>query len=298
MPETSTIEIIAGPTASGKSSYAMQRGRKADGVIINADSLQIYNALPILTAQPGAEETAEIPHYLYAALAPDQACSAGAWRKMAIPVIEDTLQAGRTPIVVGGSGLYLNALIHGLSPIPDIPDAMRQHANDHLAEIGHDAFLAELTALDPETVKHIDTNNPVRLQRAWEVIKATGTPLIEWQCRARYGPPGHWHFHITAIIPDREALHARSDARFDKMLEMGALDEVFELDQRIQSGELMEDAPITKALGFSELQCLLHGEISRDAALEAAKTRTRQYARRQITWFRNQLSPDQTLETI
>jgi tRNA dimethylallyltransferase len=289
MPETTTIEIIAGPTASGKSSTAMARAREVDGVIINADSLQVYDALPILTARPSEQEMAQIPHRLYAVLAPDQPCSAGNWREMAQPVIEEVLNSGHRPIVVGGSGLYLDALINGLSPIPDIPREVRRRANARLDELGHEAFLEELEARDPGTARHIDTRNHARLIRAWEVIEATGTPLIEWQRRPRQGPPAHWRFAITPIIPERATLRARCDTRFDDMITQGALAEVTDLDRRIRSRELAGDAPVTRALGFAELRAYLHGQTGWEAALEAAKARTRQYAKRQVTWFRNQL---------
>jgi len=267
----------------------MDLARKTNGVIINADSIQLYDALPILTAQPTAEDKAEIPHLLYGTRNPNDPCSAGNWREEVIPIIEDVLKNGQTPIICGGTGLYIKSLIKGLSPMPDIPQDIRDQANETQKKLGNPAFHAELEKIDPIMAARFHPGHTARLIRAFEVITTTGKSLAEWQKLPLEAPPEHWDFKLEKIIPERAILYERCNKRFEIMLEKGALDEVTKFAAKIKKGEINKGTPITKALGFKDLRAYLNGEISKDEAIIAAQTATRHYAKRQTTWFRNQL---------
>jgi tRNA dimethylallyltransferase len=289
MTDTATIHIIAGPTASGKSAKAMELAEQLNGVIINCDSQQIYNGLPLLSAQPSDEDKSHIPHRLYAELHPNEVCSAGNYREIAEPVIEDVLSNGQTPIICGGTGLYIKALIDGLSPMPDIPDAVRNAVVTRYEELGAEKFYKELETRDPEMAARFHVNHKARIIRAMEVLEATSKSLAEWQEMPRQGPPKHWKFEIHKVLPDRETLYDRCNQRFEWMVENGALEETAEFAKRLESGEINDGVPLCKALGFKELRAHLNGELTLDEAVEVAQGITRRYAKRQVTWFRNQL---------
>ncbi len=267
----------------------MALAERLDGVIINCDSLQIYDGLPILTAQPSPEDKAMVPHRLYAHLHPDEVCSAGNWREMAEPVIQEVLDQGKTPIVCGGTGLYIKALMEGLSPMPDIPEDTRAAVVAHYETVGAQAFYDELKARDPIMAERFHVNHKARLIRAMEVLEATGKSLADWQALPKSGPPADWHFEIHKVMPPRDILRERCDARFDHMIAMGVLDEVRDFGERLNNGEFKPGTPITKSLGFKPLWNHLQGDISLENAIEQSKAETRQYAKRQVTWFRNQL---------
>lgn len=283
-----TIHIICGPTASGKSARAIELAQEKNGVIINCDSVQIYEGLPILAAQPSTEEFEKAPHKLYAHLHPNDVCSAGHWREMVEPLIEETLENGQTPIICGGSGLYIKALMKGLSPMPDIPDDIRDHAIQMQKEWDAPTLHAELQKRDPVMAERLDPNNKARLVRAWEVLEATGKSLSEWQKLDRLAPPAHWQFDVEVIIPEREELYRRCNERFFVMLDQGALAEAEAFNARIESGDVTDGTPASKALGFKQLQSYIKGEMSKEDAIERAQAETRHYAKRQTTWFRNQ----------
>ena len=286
---SNNIHIVAGPTASGKSAKAMELARAHNGVIINCDSQQIYDDLPILSAQPSKDDKAKIPHRLYAELHPNDVCSAGNWREIVEPIIEDTIQNGQTPVICGGTGLYIKALIEGLSPIPDIPQNVRTDVVARYEEIGAEQFYAELKARDPVMAGRFHVNHKARIIRAMEVLEATGKSLAVWQEEDREPPPAHWDFEIHKILPERETLYERCNTRFEWMVENGALEEVEAFDQRLQSGEVESGVPLTKALGFKQLRSHLRGEIPLEEAITLSQGETRRYAKRQVTWFRNQL---------
>lgn len=288
MADKAVIPVIAGPTASGKSALALSKARELNGVIINADSMQIYDALPLLTAQPSPEEKQEIPHLLYGALHPKDWCSAGNWREMAVAAIEDVLARHKTPLIVGGSGLYIKALMEGFSPIPDIPDDIRQSVIARQEELGNPAFYEILKKRDPVMAARLHPHHTARLIRAYEVIETTGKSLAEFQDMPKDKPPAHWHFDVTRVMPDKETLDARCDARFDWMLDHGALEEVEEFYRR---DDIPDNALIHRALGAAPLKAYLDGKLSKDEAVARAKTDTRQYAKRQLTWFRHQVKP-------
>ena len=271
------IYIIAGPTASGKSAHALEIAQKQPAVIINADSMQVYRDFPILTAQPSQEEQQQVPHKLYGFLGVDEKCDAASWATLAATEIKSAWAKNQLPILVGGTGLYLKTLIQGIAPIPNIPDQARKNAASLLAELGHDAFYAQLLEKDP-TSAHLKIGDTQRILRAYEVIEATGKPLSYW-----YAQPTRQFFDAATfkgeiILPERAELYARCDKRFHQMIEKGAIAEVQKhpLDLSI------------KIIGVPELQSFLRGEISKEKAIEKASQATRNYAKRQYTWFRNQ----------
>ncbi|HTK83917.1 MAG TPA: tRNA (adenosine(37)-N6)-dimethylallyltransferase MiaA [Patescibacteria group bacterium] len=285
------ITVIAGPTAGGKSARAMALATERNGVIINADSLQVYDTLPILTAQPSDDDKNKTPHCLYGILGARDGCSAAQWRLLAMREIDAAHAAGQLPILCGGTGFYLKALMHGLSPLPDVPPAVRARVMARQKELGNPAFHAELAKLDPVMGAKLNPNDTQRLVRAREVLEATGKSLAEWQALPPEGPPAHYKFALELISPERDVLYARCNARFDTMLKSGGIEEVEALDRRIQAGEVSADAPVTHALGFRPLQAARRGRMPLIDAVERAKAETRQYAKRQVTWFRHQLKP-------
>lgn len=261
-------------------------------MIINADSLQIYNVLPLLTAQPSAAEKEQISHRLYAFMGPAEKYSAQQWRVDVEREINAAFAAGQHPVVVGGTGLYLKSLLEGLSPMPDVPPQIRAEAMALQQSLGHPAFHAALANIDPVMAARLNPNDTQRLIRAYEVIKATGESLAVWQSAPLRGPPPDWRFRVIVKSPDRAELHRRCDTRFDMMVEAGALEEV-----RGQI-DLPDTAPATHALGFHPLQAHLRGELTRDEAIARSKAETRQYVKRQDTWFRNQIRPNSLIEEI
>ena len=281
----SPVVVIGGPTASGKSALALDVARAFGGTVINADSMQLYAELSVLTARPAPEELAQAPHRLYGVLPAAVRGSAAAWRRMALDAINDALGQGWLPVVVGGTGLYLRALMQGLSDVPPVPEAIRHAGRERYAAIGGDAFRTELVARDPASAK-LHAGDVTRLTRAWEVLEATGRPLTAWQVEAAEDAPPGLSFLVIVIDPPRDALYAACDRRFGWMMERGALEEVRHLDAL----GLDRGLPAMKALGVPELRAHLHGCLSLDEAVAKARQSTRNYAKRQVTWFRHQLA--------
>ncbi|WP_093966976.1 tRNA (adenosine(37)-N6)-dimethylallyltransferase MiaA [Actibacterium lipolyticum] len=266
--------LIAGPTASGKSALALEIADKSGGVIVNADALQVFANWRILTARPDSEEEAQAPHCLYGHVPFDAEYSVGHWLRDVAPL----LNKGARPIIVGGTGLYFTALTEGLAEIPPTPAHVREIADARRAEEGHEGMLAEL---DEETRARVDQLNPMRVQRAWEVLQNTGKGLAAWQDDT---PPPLLNLSDAqpfVMNADRDWLANRIDLRFDRMMDKGALDEVAANLEQWDPARLS-----SKAIGAPELIAHLRGELSLDAAIEAAKTASRQYAKRQRTWFR------------
>jgi len=283
------VVLVAGPTASGKSAWALALAEACDGVVINADSMQVYRELSVLTARPGPTQTARAPHRLYGVLSGAERCSAGRWRALALAEIAAYHAAGRLPLLVGGTGLYLRALERGLAPVPEVPAAVRAAAVALHREIGGAAFHRRLAARDPEAAGRLRPSDTQRLVRAWEVIEATGRPLASWQAQGGDGEGGDgrpaYRFLRIVCLPPRPALYAACDARFLRMVERGALDEV-----RALLGLGLDPAlPVMKALGVRELARHLAGELDLAAAVAAAQQATRNYAKRQTTWLRTQV---------
>jgi tRNA dimethylallyltransferase len=283
------VLIIAGPTASGKSVLALELADLFGGTVINADSMQIYRDLRILTARPDATAEARAPHRLYGFLDAAERGSVAHWRALALDEIAAATRAGKLPIIVGGTGLYLRALEKGLAPVPEIPEQIRREATDSYRLLGGVGFRERLAELDPEGARLMPGDRQ-RLVRAYEVIRATGRPLGAWQ--AEPSPPAAYRFGTILLMPPREWLYAGCDARFARMIEAGALAEVVSLAARGLDPEL----PAMKALGVPELLQHLRGEIALEVAVTAAQQGTRRYAKRQMTWFRHQMLPELRLE--
>jgi tRNA dimethylallyltransferase len=269
--------LIAGPTASGKSALAVDIVAKSGGVIVNADALQVYDCWRVLTARPSAQEEAAVPHRLYGHVGRDEPYSVGHWLREVAAVLAEGLR----PVIVGGTGLYFSALTDGLAEIPATPVAVRAKADAKREAEGFEALLAEL---DATTVTRIDVLNPARVQRAWEVLATTGRGLADWQDDT--GPALLPLTHVMPIVlrPDVDWLNARIDLRFDQMIEQGALEEV-----RAELPFWQPQRASARAIGAPELIAHLRGDIALDDAIGLAKTATRQYAKRQRTWFRNRM---------
>jgi tRNA dimethylallyltransferase len=283
--ENDKAVLIAGPTASGKSALALALAETHDGVVINADSMQVYRDLRILTARPTAQEEARVPHRLYGEVDAAVNFSVGAWVAEAAKALAQARAQNRLPIFVGGSGLYFKALTRGLSAVPPIPPDVRERVRTRLERDGVEALHAQLKQRDPASAERLKPRDRIRIARAFEVMEATGRSLTDWH---RDGlppllPPGQ--FAGVFLSPDRDELYARIDARFDAMLKAGALDEVAALASR----KLDPLLPAMKAHGVPALMRHLAGEITLEQAAVIGRADTRHYAKRQFTWFRHQL---------
>lgn len=277
--------LIAGPTASGKSRLALRLAERHGGEIVNADSMQVYGMLRVLTARPGDEETAGIPHHLYGHVAPDADYSTGRWVDEAQAAIAGIRARGRLPIVVGGTGLYFRALTGGLSDIPPVPAEIRAHWRAELERNGVAALHAELALRDPVLAARLKPADRQRILRAVEVHAATGRSLGDFQTGSgKVVVPEEKAVRIV-LMPDRALLHERINHRFLTMLDEGAIEEV----KSLLSLNLPADRPAMKAIGVREIAGLLDGRFDRATAIERASAATRQYAKRQMTWMRNQL---------
>jgi tRNA dimethylallyltransferase len=278
--------VIAGATASGKSALALDLAAEVGGIVINADSMQIYRDLPILTAQPDAASMAAVPHRLYGILPLDDPATAARWAELAAREIQTAWEAGRPPFLVGGTGLYLKALLEGFAPIPEIDPSHRAEAQALLAELGASGLHARLQTQDPETAAKLRPSDSQRLMRAWEVLNATGKPLAWWQ-KQPSTPPLPVAALSFVTTPARERLYAACDDRLITMVAKGAVQEVAAARQAYPAAD--QDQAGFKALGFRELARHLDGELSLEDAVAAAQQATRNYAKRQGTWFRRQL---------
>ena len=285
----SPLLVITGPTASGKTGLALAVAEKFGGTIINSDSMQVYRELRVLTARPSAAEETRAPHKLYGILPATERYSAGRWREMAVQEIEAVWRAKRLPIVVGGTGLYIKALLSGLSELPGVPEDIRSAARATYCAIGAGALHARLASVDPEAAARLPETDTQRILRAYEIYLATGKSLSDWHREASVTEPLSADVQTVLLEPPREDLYARCNDRFDRMMARGALDEVAALVARVLDPSL----PAMKALGVPELAAYLAGTMTRKAAEEKAKQATRNFAKRQMTWFRNQIEkPD------
>jgi tRNA dimethylallyltransferase len=278
--------LIAGPTASGKSGAGLELATSFGGTIINADSMQLYRELRLLTARPSEADEARVPHRLYGTVSAADAYSVGRWLGDVARAMAEAQREGRLPILVGGTGLYFKALTEGLAPVPDIPAEIRSHWRERSAELGRDALHAELAARDPAMAARLGPADPQRIVRALEVIDATGVSLAEWQggnATPLLAPDDALRLVIAA---EREPLYAAIDARFNRMIEQGALDEV----RALLGLELDPGLPAMRAHGVRELAAHLSGALTREDAVAKAKTESRRYAKRQMTWLRRFMS--------
>ncbi|MFT8419497.1 MAG: tRNA (adenosine(37)-N6)-dimethylallyltransferase MiaA [Acetobacter sp.] len=272
--------ILAGPTCSGKSALALFLAQRLGGVVINADSMQVYKELRVLTARPCVEEEQLVPHALYGVLPAAHKGSVAWWREQALAAMQQAWSAGRLPIVCGGTGMYMRALTDGLALVPPSPESV-QHAARALVEAeGAPAVHARLMAVDPQTASRLKPVDSQRVARAWEVWQATGHGLDWWQAQPGL-PAAPCRFVAVRLHPPRPELRARIQARFTAMLEQGAVEEVRNLLQQ----ELDPTLPAMRAHGVPELAAMLRGEITRDEAASRAIAATGRYTKRQATWF-------------
>ncbi len=286
------VIVVAGPTASGKSALALCLADALNGVVINADSIQCYRDLPLLTARPSAGDELYAPHRLYGFLEPTAILSATAWAAKAADEIRTVVAAGQQPILVGGNGFYLRALMAGLSDIPAVPADVRDATRKLATDIGAAALHAKLAMRDPITAQRLKPGDTQRISRAWEVLEATGQPLSYWQAQPNKRPIEANYVSIL-VQPERDELYNACDLRFLMMLELGAMAEVQDLIARGVSTK----APVMRALGALELAQVASGSMELSTATELAQAATRQYAKRQTTWFRNQFRADYRIDT-
>jgi tRNA dimethylallyltransferase len=279
--------LIAGPTASGKSALALALAERHGGVVVNADSMQVYRDLRIITARPTPEEEARAPHRLYGHVDAAENYSVGRWVADAQAALAAIRRAGQLPILIGGTGLYFKALTTGLAAIPPIDPALRARLRERLENEGVEALHAQLLIRDPQAARRVMPRDRSRILRALEVVEATGRTISDWHSEGT--PPAIDPARALKVFltPERDDLKRRIERRFDAMLEAGALEEVKALDARDLPGHL----PAMKAHGVPWLRRYLRGEIALAVAAEGGKTDTRRYAKRQVTWFRNQM-PD------
>jgi tRNA dimethylallyltransferase len=272
--------LIAGPTASGKSATALGLATRLGGTVINADSMQVYRELAVLTARPTPAEMAAVPHRLYGTVPAAEAYSVGRWLAETAAAIAGAHAEGRVPILVGGTGLYFKALLEGLSPVPDIPSETRSFWREQSETLGSEGLYRALMARDPVMAGRLRPTDPQRVVRALEVIDATGVSLAEWQGTA--GSPVLMSDAVLKLVvaPEREPLYAAMDARFDRMIAAGAVDEV----KALIALRLNPGLPVMRAHGVRELAAHLAGATSLEDAATKAKTETRRYAKRQMTW--------------
>ena len=283
------VLIIAGPTASGKSALALELADALGGTIVNADSLQSYRDLRILTARPDETAQARVPHALYGFLDASERGSVARWRTLALDAVVRVAKDGSLPILVGGTGLYLRAIQEGLASVPQIPAECRQEAMELYQMEGGAAFRDRLALYDPAAAQRLPPGDKQRLVRAYEVVRATGVPIGRWQRQAKAEPP--YRFATILLMPPRERLYAACDSRFLKMIEAGALAEVTALAAR----RLDPGLPAMKAVGLPELLSHLRDGVPLGGAIAAAQRATRRYAKRQVTWFRHQMTADLVL---
>jgi tRNA dimethylallyltransferase len=277
------ITLIAGPTASGKSRLAMDMAASTGAVILNADSQQLYADLRMLSARPSQADEAEAEHRLYGVADAAEAWSVGRWTREVLPVLAELVDAGRPALLVGGTGLYFTALTKGLADIPEVPDQVRDAVAAAFDDEGEPLFRRRLAALDPAAAARIEQGDRQRLTRAMAVAEHTGRALSDWTADTTpLLAPGSW----TGLVvePDRERLYANCDLRVGLMVEQGAVEEV----RALMARDLSPDLPAMKAVGVREFAAHLAGETTLDQAIDATRQSTRNYAKRQLTWFRNQ----------
>jgi tRNA dimethylallyltransferase len=280
--------LIAGPTASGKSALALRMAAETGGVIVNADSMQVYDLLDVLTARPSRADLAAAPHRLYGHVDPASAYSTGAWLRDVVRLRDSGELAARPPIFVGGTGLYFKALLEGLSRMPDIPAAIREKWRGRLADEGAGALHALLAEADPAAAKRLMPADGQRVLRALEVLDASGRSILDWQAETGTPLVDPGTARRIVLEPPREILHRRIGERLPRMIEGGALDEV----RALAAMNLDPAMPVMKAIGVRELSAVLDGRDDLAIAVERIAASTRQYAKRQSTWFRNQFGPE------
>ncbi len=284
--------LITGPTASGKSALALDFAKRFGGQVINADSMQVYDVLRVLTARPSEEELDGIPHHLYGHVPPGNTYSTGDWLREAGDLLSRLKDRNVLPVIIGGTGLYFKALTGGLSDMPAVPDDIRRSLRGRLSAEGAEVLHRELAARDPAMAERLNPQDGQRIVRALEVLEATGRSISEFQGKA--GPmlvdPARADKFV--VLPDRALLHERINRRFAGMFQQGAVEEV----EALLALGLSPEMPAMKAIGVSQIAAMLKGQLSREEVIDMASAATRQYAKRQMTWFRNQM--DESWERV
>ena len=280
--------VIGGPTASGKSQLAIDLALEFDGVVINADASQVYKSIPIIAASPNVEDKQKVPHMLYEYLEDEVNGNVVLWLEEAVKAIKEVWRQGKTPIIVGGGGLYLDNLINGTTPIPEVNPEIREQALKLIEEIGSEGLYNELQKIDSAGAAMVNPNDSTRVRRAYEIFMTTGVSIAEWFKRPLIKKLPDTEFFVIKLLPPKAELDQRCNLRFDIMMAQGALKEVESLINK----NLSEQLPIMKAQGVPDLAAFLKGELGYNQAVENAKLHTRQYAKRQLTWFRNKFNAD------
>lgn len=298
LPDTTDgpVVIVAGPTASGKSALALDIAEAFDGEIVNADSMQVYADLRILSARPGAEDLLRVPHHLYGVLEAADQGSAGWWLDRAVETIEGIWNRGRLPVVCGGTGLYLKVLTEGIAPVPPVPDAAVAEARALYERIGGEGFREALAGIDGPAAERLNAADRQRLVRAYAVATATGRTLDQWHADQAPGPALSARFLTLLLDPPRDELYGAVEGRFRRMIEGGAVGEVRALLAAVADRTAADPGlPILKALGVPEIRRHVEAGDDLETAMAAAEKATRNFAKRQVTWFRHQMSPDLTI---
>lgn len=292
MSENKVI-VIAGPTASGKSKLAIDIALDLNGVVINADSMQVYKDIPIITAAPTSEDKELVPHFLYEIYDPSFRGNVALWLDAAAIEIKSAWDQGKMPVVVGGTGLYIESLLKGVTPIPETPFEIQKKVQNIIDKEGAPYLHQKLQEIDPDSAKRLAPNDASRIKRAYEVFLSTNQSIAEWRKLPLIQKLPEANFFTIKICPSVEELDKLSFLRFDKMVEMGCIDEV----QKLYKRKLSPSLPAMKALGVPELLEYLSGKTNVYQAVQNAKLHTRQYCKRQRTWFKNRLIADFELQS-
>ena len=275
------VFLIVGPTASGKSKFSLELAKKLDGVIINSDSMQVYKNLRVLTARPTAEEMNNIDHFLYGYVDGNERYNVEKWCRDASKIIEQSFERKVTPILVGGTGLYINTLINGIINIPSIPEEIKTESEKILTQFGRDFLINQIKNFDPDSLKDINLNDTVRLRRIWEVFESSGKRLSEWKLNENKKFINNYNFKIILFLPDRKKNYEIVNSRFISMINSGALEEV----KSLLTHSLNKSLPIMRAHGVPEIINYLENKITLDECIDKGQQVTRNYVKRQHTWW-------------
>ena len=276
-----TVYVIAGPTATGKSDLSISLANKVNGVVINSDSMQVYENLEILTARPTLSEMKNINHHLYGFVDGRERYNVERWCNDATEIIKKTSAKNLTPILVGGTGLYINTLINGLVDLPSIPESIKIESEKILQEFGKDFLINQIKNVDPESLNEINHNDTVRLRRIWEVFESTGKKFSEWRLNKNKKFITNYKFKILLFLPDREKNYQVVNSRFVKMMKSGAVEEV----KKLLELNLNDSLPVMRAHGVPEIKKYLANESSLEECISRGQQVTRNYVKRQHTWW-------------
>ena len=276
-----TVFVIAGPTAAGKSKFSLDLAKKLNGIIINSDSMQVYKNLSILTARPTTEEMNNVEHSLYGYVDGGKRYNVEKWCKDASKIIEESFEKNITPILVGGTGLYINTLINGMINIPSIPEEIKIESEKILTKFGKDFLINQIKNIDPDSLKEININDNVRLRRIWEVFETTGKKFSEWKLNENKTFIKNYNFKLILFLPDRKKNYEIVNSRFIKMINRGAIEEV----KNLLGENLNESLPVMRAHGVPEIKKYLENETTLEECIAKGQQVTRNYVKRQHTWW-------------